>query len=262
MYQKPVLKSLNVFVFSLSEISAVLLIKGGWWVAWSIIGPTGPSAAQTKLNSLRKTIAQSTSGKTQSTSGHSNPLQEKHLAHSQITEITFLRNYHLCWSPTWSIQHSRLRGHDQLSGPAEFLECLENHSKKTATFGVTNISFTSSLAQKGEFPLQLDFLKYAVLSKWRKDLTKKSVNVPTMVVTTTECQSPVDSRTFSVSPSLSGEDSEAPLVKMTSEAKSQKNTFSIVSTTNVERSGVVLLRKRSAQKGEIWRIDLFSTDLI
>ena len=94
MYQKPVLKSLNVFVFSLSEISAVLLIKGGWWVAWSIIGPTGPSAAQTKLNSLRKTIAQSTSGKTQSTSGHSNPLQEKHLAHSQITEITFLRNYH------------------------------------------------------------------------------------------------------------------------------------------------------------------------
>ena len=68
-------------------------------------------------------------------------------------------------SHTWSIQHSRLRGHDQLSGPAEFLECLENHSKKTATFGVTNISFTSSLAQKGEFPLQLDFLKYAVLSK-------------------------------------------------------------------------------------------------
>ena len=100
MYRKPVLKSLNVFVFSLSEISAVLLIKGGWWVGWSIIGPTGPSAAQTKLNSLRKTIAQSTSGKTQSTSGHSNPLQEKHLAHSQITEITFLRNYHLCWSPT------------------------------------------------------------------------------------------------------------------------------------------------------------------
>ena len=41
------------------------------------------------------------------------------------------------------------------------------------------------------------------------------------------------------------------MVKMTSEAKTQKNTFSIVSTTNVERSGVVLLRKRSTQKGEI-----------
>ena len=146
----------------------MLLIKGGWWVAWSIIGPTGPSAAQTKLNSLRKTIAQSTSGKTQSTSGHSNPLQKQHLAQSQITEITFLRNYHTVLeshrvNPTSSIADFK----DQLSGQVDFWECLENLSKNCHLW-INKHHFRIKSGSKGVISTSIGFPEICCFVKVKK----------------------------------------------------------------------------------------------
>ena len=69
-----------------------------------------------------------------------------------------------------------------------------------------------------------------------------------MVVTSTECRA-ADSRNFSVSPSLSAEDSEAS-IQMTSEPS--EKSFSTLSTTSVERTGEAYRSSsRPKKQGEI-----------
>ena len=102
------------------------------------------------------------------------------------------------------------------------------------SFTPLNIVLKSGSQPAGEFTLCKGFQEDAVVAKWRKVLAWTRIKGrPTMVVTTTECSPHSDSRTYSVSPSLSGEDSE-------------KNFSSL--STSVERPGELQPRSNRLSK--------------
>lgn len=120
------------------------------------------------------------------------------------------------------------------AGKSSFRWTFQNsfHNCHLATFNShPNIIVSNS----GPKPFCEEFQEDAGVWKWGRVLAWKSIKGrPTMVVTTTECSPHSDSRTFSVSPSLSGED------------------FSSLSNTSVEGTAEVSRSNRlSKPEGEI-----------